>query len=149
MKNLFLTILFIALMSFAAFSQTVEEQLQVSQQRLVKTLDNLDKAETALKSKDGEIEALKKLNKTLEDSQRTPCTIAMTQVKTDLVFWFGQLSDNEAKNKKVNKVIDKTLKRGEKAINAQCGTSSGSIWKTLWEGAKVAVPIAAIVLANE
>jgi hypothetical protein len=51
MKRVYLSILFIAVFSVCAYSQTAEEQLQVANARLVKTLDNLEAAERLIKAK--------------------------------------------------------------------------------------------------
>jgi Tfp pilus assembly protein PilX len=64
MKRIFLTLLFIGLCAVAAFSQTTEEQLATANQRLVKTLDNLEKAESLIKTLESEIEARKRLEAT-------------------------------------------------------------------------------------
>lgn len=118
MKKLFLALLFISLCAVAMMSQTPEE---VANSRLVKTLDALEKAEAALKTKDGEIEALKKLVKTLEDSQRTPCTLQMEKVRTDYLFWFEKLGEDKTKNKQVLKMLKDVRKQGRKSIASQCG----------------------------
>lgn len=63
MTKLFLTILFIGIFSICAYSQTTcEDDLKVANQRLVKTLDALDKAELLIASLKQENEALTRLN---------------------------------------------------------------------------------------
>jgi hypothetical protein len=64
MKRVYLSILFIAVFSVCAYSQTAEEQLQVANARLVKTLDNLEAAERLIKTLETEIEARKRLETT-------------------------------------------------------------------------------------
>lgn len=147
MKFILITILFFGVLNISAQKVEVDQEFIDDAAKafalVVTQRDEIAKQEQQIKD-------LRKLVETLESSARTPCTLAMNQVKNDLVFWFSQLGDNEAKNKKVNKVIDKTLKRGEKAINQQCGTSSNSVWKSLWEVLKVAAPVgAAIWMAND
>ena len=92
---------------------------------------------------------LRKLVAELEKSSRTPCTIAMNQVKSDLALWLVQLdTPNKVKQKEILKILKDVRKTGKKIIAKQCGDDSKSVWAQVWDAAKVIIPVGAVLIAK-